>query len=188
MTGSGGSARSSTGGSGGGFTISSNMLVWDQCDNTENYVTLVASTYDDNLYSQIKNSESSYNGVDVTDSTDFKKYVKSSRIPINFYAFSFDGILLDQSISNMYEISLYDKSRKFVTKRLSLDSCSGSVIIYEPKGVVLNKTVDTVHDENIISICDAKKDKSIVTKKSTGGLYCVYNSSVDKLVERGWAK
>ena len=186
----GGSPSSS---SGGGFTISSNMIVWDHCNDAENYTILIASTYGDNLYSQIKSSESSYNGINVTAETDFKKYISNTRIPINFYAFSFDGI--DQS--DIYEITIYDKSKKFVSSKVSFENCSGSVIIFEPKGIVLNNFEPNILDEkvipgkvsydDIISLCDAKEDKSIITKASTEKLYCVYNSSVEKLMYRGWA-
>ena len=179
--------------SGGGFTMSSNMIVWDHCNDAENYTILIASTYGDNLYSQIKSSESSYNGINVTAETDFKKYISNTRIPINFYAFSFDGI--DQS--DIYEITIYDKSKKFVSSKVSFENCSGSVIIFELQGIVLNNFEPNILDEkvipgkvsydDIISLCDAKEDKSIITKASTEKLYCVYNSSVEKLMYRGWA-
>ena len=170
------------------------------CSNTENYTILIASTYRDNLYSQIKSSKSSHIGVDVTAETDFKKYIASLNIPINFYAFSFDGISLDQNNSDVYEVTIYDKSKKFVSSKVSMDSCAGSVIIYEPKGIVLKKLESNTNISNekvipgkvsyddIIALYDAKKDKSIVTKAITGKPYCVFNSSVEKLVYRGWAR
>ena len=174
------------------------MIVWDQCSNAENYTILIASTYGDNLYGQIKSSESSHIGVDVTAETDFKKYIASTRIPINFYAFAFDDMVLDQS--DIYEITIYDKSKKSVSNKVSIDSCAGSVIIHEPKGVIIlknyNSGIETlddtsssqISDKSIITLCDAKKEKSIVTKATTGKPYCVYNSSVEKLMDRGWAK
>ena len=176
------------------------MLVWDQCSNTENYIILIASTYGDNLYGLIKSSESSHIGVDVTEETDFKKYIASLSIPINFYAFSFVGISLDQNNSDVYEITVYDKSKKFVSSKVSIENCAGSVIIYEPKGVVLKNYEPNTNDleekvipgkvsyDDIIALCDAKKDKSIITKATTGKPYCVFNSSVEKLVYRGWAR
>ena len=195
MTLGSGTGGSGTGGGSGsriGFTTSSNLIVWNYCSNTENYTILIASTYGDNLYSQIKSSESSYNGIDVTAETDFKKYIANTRIPINFYAFSFNGI----EQSDVYEIAVYDKSKRFVPSKVSIESCAGSVIIHEPRGVVLknyNSNANVLdekvsYEEKIITLCDAHKDKSIITKASTGKLYCVFNSSVEKLIERGWAE
>ena len=102
------------------------MIVWDRCSNAENYIILIASTYGDNLYFQIKSSESSHIGVDVTAETDFKKYIANTRIPINFYAFSFDGTALDQNNSDVYEVTVYDKSKKFVSSKVSFELCKKS--------------------------------------------------------------
>ena len=178
------------------------MIVWDQCSNTENYIILIASTYGDNLYGQIKSSESSHIGMDVTADTDFKKYIANTRIPINFYAFSFDGMALDQNNSDVCEIAAYDKSKKFVSSKVSFEGCAGSVIIYEPKGAILKNYEPNTNDleekvipgkvsyDDITSLCDAKKDKSIVTKAiTTGKPCCVFNSGAEKLMDGGpWAK